>query len=169
LEHLSLHFDGLLVDSGFAGSAAVVKEAIEQGVAEITGFILEFALKEHSTLHALAFRDSVECGEWSGNENVLSADGNCIPASKAFITGDTQAICSLTQEDVRMRRYKDWCSDGFHLQAEQEVPSEAGDYLVHLPNGASPHCICLHIQQDGCVRLIGAIARLQVTLSMKIN
>lgn len=144
VQHMSLHFDGLLLGNKTCPTEELLISTIEQGESNRTGFELPFAMKRNVYfLQALETGGNTQMQAWNCGSAELARDGTCIPALKAFHTKDQeQAVSDLNgmplPGEVKTRRYGAWVSNSWSLQVVDQLPKDAGDYVIHVPNGLHP-------------------------------
>ena len=102
IRHLSLHFDGVMVDAARVGNQEVFKKSCEDAIHQATGYIVSIALKKH-----VAFLDLIadECqGKSEGSQNIpvdLLRCGDCILVALASFKASSKTSSKKPRRKMR--------------------------------------------------------------------
>ena len=100
--HLSLHFDGIMVDSVRAGNASAFIQASRKHIKDTTGFDVTICRKKATTFLELVSTCHSASLPANPDLEILTIPGNCIPCALAHITQDFiffADYCRRTSDD----------------------------------------------------------------------
>ena len=101
--HVSLHYDGLMVDAEVAGDPDEFAAECARVVADQTGYVVQIKQKMHySMLDRLKTNATMRMEV--GGSRILLADGNCIPAAAAFVTAQAALVESEVAKNNAVNR-----------------------------------------------------------------
>ena len=167
LRHLSLHFDGLLVDAARADASEDFAAAAQATILADTGYSVHIVRKLDRT-----FLESLRHGlQGIGDSPLPAADaavllqrGRSVPLALAHATGEYSRFAAAIRADAASRRdaYGDWSSvvlgmDRQHMrhllpEFGLHVPAD-GPCLLHAHGTGRPECAAIVGQPDGVVRV----------------
>lgn len=149
--HLSLHFDGLRIDTGSVADRQAFVEEAQAHILRETGFTVRITEKKVETFMDLVISTAITETEVSVPQNI-ELKCNCIPIALAHLRPQAAAAISdqvkkASTENVMMalrkgRRYRDWSeAHGLRLRAHLGLHlQDAGEVLIHYEDVDGPHC-----------------------------
>ncbi len=158
VQHLSLHFDGIMLDTAAVQSRADFKTEAERFVEQATGYKVELTLKKHALFLDFLTQTCTAKSDVPLPPALLR-DGNCIlaalfrlsktPALLQKEAGKKSATNALAASE-RCRSYRA-CQALLQCQLtpQVELDLKEGKYLLHFENGGRPHCIAILINASG--------------------
>eukprot|EP00438_Fugacium_kawagutii_P003693 Skav206833 [mRNA] locus=scaffold3672:167985:175192:- [translate_table: standard] len=153
-EHLSLHFDGVRVSTFENHSVEEICQSSEKHIENQTGFCVKILEKQHQTvLQQVRACAEEEIPSMSAGNSLLEKMGNCIPAALASLQ-DKDRISNLLAgeaEQPMARSYRQ-CEALCNVKLVpclEFAKVKTGIFLFHSESGGMPHCVSLHIDEDG--------------------
>ena len=152
--HLSLHFDGVRVNSDIHPDILELMTACEKHILESTGFALRIIEKKHQLILDLVRQNSKSCNEIPVPD-ILLERGNCIPCGLWHLSGQRQLIeNALSVTDTIENRY--YAERGVRTYQHCVSFTPAGLFphiglpadmskpcLLHCENGGFSHCVAV--------------------------
>ena len=173
--HLSLHFDGIRVDTDVVSKCEDFGRRVVDIIRERTGYTVRVTRKEHVFFwDALCSRAS-ECVPVVAPCELLLRAGNCIPMALCHLMPDrvseiTQAVEAKTQANAaamikKLRRYKSWHGVmGITLIPMRGLCLDAGkNILVHFERRGNPHCVAVQ-RRDSSWHIMDGDAERKISL-----
>jgi hypothetical protein len=159
--HLSLHFDGVRVDSKSVPNVLAATSTCEQYIKDRTGFDVKIVQKEHLCLLALLRKKVVDSVVVEQVPAVCLEPGNCIPcalwheryALRSAITAGLSNgghKLNVAAKTTRTRSYSE-CSTlfGMPLASATGVPDvDVRSFILHSENDGKPHCVCVQYNES---------------------
>ena len=156
--HLSLHFDGVMVDKDRVGDPSKFQAEAEGAILDQTSYPIKLELKKHSLVLAL-IKETATAADDIAVPKTLLKDGNCIPAAVGHALQRLSAVnaevskntaTNKQAETEKTRSYK-----AVQLQLRCQLTPclsstfASGAYLLHAENGGRPHCVGFTCDQGG--------------------
>ena len=152
--HLSLHFDGVRVNSDIHADMQELMTACEKHILESTGFAVRIIEKKHQLILDLVRQNSKSCNEIPVPD-ILLERGNCIPCGLWHLSGQRQLIeNALSVTDTIENRY--YAERGVRTYQHCVSFTPAGlfphiglpadmkkPFLLHCENGGFSHCVAV--------------------------
>ena len=166
-KHLSLHFDGLMVDSVRCQQDDDFGKEASASIHNDVGISVSLVQKTNQTLFQKlkAARPQVSSvQDSSGALEYLMDAGLSVPLALAHITGDYEGMRGVhqTTPEPRMRTYREWFNSASQFQPEGEgtwlprwglqIPS-SGPFLVHSESNGVPSCLAFTRNDDCSLRM----------------
>ena len=160
-EHLSLHFDGVRLNSNLRAWASDQHQflgACERHIEQDTGFKVKIVEKQHFSLLQLLQRTASQTADVEGVPEALLKPSNSICLACWHLSDCPEdvlnAISAASEanayaEDRRLRSYKQ-CADMFQLKlcaAHGLPPCRDGRFLLNLECEVCPHCVAVTVDQ----------------------
>ena len=163
--HLSLHFDGVRISPVEGISVEEICHKSEEHIAKKCGFHVAIREKHHHCVLQLLKQNATKVDEPLFEESdILREAGNCIPHALACLKAiGASKFRLLTQKgepnNVYMqqrgcRTYRQ-CSEMFGCKLHATIYTDghlpSGAWLLHVENGALPHCVAVRREPDSRV------------------
>ena len=161
-QHVSLHFDGVRLNSSlraWANDQRQFLEECERHIEKETGFRVNIVEKKHNSLLQLLQMSASEAADMEGVPSALLKPGNSICLACWHLLSDRpEDVCNAISadseanayaEDRRVRSYKQ-CEKMFGLKlrpAHGLPPCRDGCFLLHLDCEWCPHCVAITMDQ----------------------
>ena len=168
-KHLSLHYDGVRVSPAESGTTEEVCNKLQEHVKQTTGFDVVVREKVHRTVLQIILEEatSKRVSVLSPN-SVLRGTGNCIPAAVSLllertsdveqaVVADSQGQGAESRAPTRpsTRSYRE-CEKLLGVNLIPHLPEndstsmqlQPGNFLLHMENGGTPHCVGLCVPDD---------------------
>lgn len=147
--HLSLHFDGFMLDRKTYQSNVDFLEECTVAVRDGTSYNVKWVnKKKHYALSAL--RNMADEAYKRPVPATFSNDGNCILNCIGYACNreaDAQALIASNQfVGVRWKSYRECAiAMGVGLVPTMKIDLHDGNRILHSENEGSPHCVCIAI------------------------
>ena len=157
--HLSLHFDGVRVNSDLRDDCDAFLQECEGHIERNTGFSVQLAKKEHHNVHSCLASLAMKTDEVASVPESLLQDGNCIPCALWHLVDERdgfEKIFSQTSAENnyflerKLRTYRQ-CSSMLKvvLHPCYGLPETLeGKLLLHAEREGQAHCLALQVSQD---------------------
>ena len=167
VRHLSLHFDGLLVDASRADASENFGAEAEATILADTAYRVKIARKwDRTFFEALrqGFQESADAAIPAAYSAVLVQRGRSVPLALAHATGDYALFAAAIASQSASRRdaYGEWSSvllgvdrpqmRHLHPDLGLRVP-KAGPCVLHAHSTGRPECMAVIGQVNGFVRI----------------
>jgi hypothetical protein len=162
ITHLSLHYDGILVDKHrIEASANFIAEA-QQAIHDATNYKVEIEYKEQLSLFQTTARGATS-GPETKTLGKLSNDGNCILLCLAILldrvadikkeVGKNNAV-NADAEKRNWRTYRE-CAELLKvvLTPTSDGTLSEGKFLLHAEANGTPHCIGIDVDSNGACQI----------------
>ena len=166
--HLSLHYDGLMLETRFSCNREKFLNDLNNHVKETTGFCLNFREKhQHDWVHLLKDTSTQENLSQNDHMRILTRNGNCVAVSLAHMIQEYQVLAEMCEEPsdanrnaqrLKYRRYLD-VLDAYNARCQPSkkrflaphlglvlVPGQVS--LLHVTAAGVPHCLGLRVEED---------------------
>ena len=154
--HLSLHFDGIMVDAPRCRSQADFGMAASDAVHAMCGFRVDIVQKRSQAFFDLLREAGSmvrELADTTGEMHLLSKAGLSVPLALAHASGMYQAVGAAATQvgGTASRTYQQWfrvCESGFSSSRAWaprwgwRAPHE-GHVLVHAEGAGRARCVCV--------------------------
>ena len=128
-------------------------KTLEITIKEETGYEVQILHKEHHYFRTLVA--TLDTKVPTNVHFILGREGNCIPMAIASLQ-ETFAVAVArleleTSDAKKVRTYREVSLKlGVFLNPHLSLPREPkGNWLIHMENGGSPHCMGLRFENDG--------------------
>ena len=156
-KHLSLHFDGLMIDRGSFNGCPHFANRCETAVRDATGYEVKVVRKE--VVYTLSgLKKAATAHRLEPLPSACKALGNCIPTAIGIATGRLEEVASLLADDTqsnkaacaeKVRSYRQCARElRVTIAASKGFPMSTGTRLLHSENEGQPHCVCIIIDDD---------------------
>ena len=163
VKHLSLHFDGLMVDATRCRATPGFGASTAQAIQSSTGFRVELVQKTSETFFEMVRSAGTvvrDVADPSGCMRDMLKTGFSVPLALAHAVSDYQGVGTLAAKPggPRRRTYADWFRLCDRVLAQPErtwapmwglrLP-EQGHFLVHAEGEGRPTCACFSVASGG--------------------
>jgi len=160
VQHLSLHFDGVLVDSSRVRKSPDFKAESEEHILKETGYKVNLVRKVPLVFLEGCRANALDVRGMDVPAQLLTA-GNCIPCAMGQVLGNLAAYeawvlprtpINMQAELARSRPYV--ALQGYQGRylvalADRAPPRSSGRYLFHVEADGNPHCVGV-VVEEGC-------------------
>ena len=161
--HLSLHFDGVLVDAARATCSSDFGAEAEAVITQRTGYRVSLVRKMENTFFEF-LHSRTTCSDMvisSQDSSVLMKRGKSLPLALAHATGEYALFSEAAGSNSRTT-YEQWSTTlatvqnaaRRHLQPCYGLQIAApGNYVLHAHCSGQPECMAIVVELSGYVRL----------------